>query len=260
METPGNTINIDLNIYADQLRGEISSDLKTLQIIDDAVAHENYSTIGYQLRQGSLSSNVSVPPIEYLKLREISKCFKSIIGSLQDYMDKLIAVTRLSTERIVPTASANVEDIMALLQEKFATHLINVSADRSLNIPRKLDLLLGAPEKLDIKEAVQSYFDIRNGLEHHKGIAKTARLMKYRRIGFASTAGYEVGPSFTLGVGEGLVVKAFNEEISYDEGGNLLITREQLDGIILNLLMFVIPTMKEEADKLFNAGSSAANV
>ncbi|NOU16900.1 MAG: hypothetical protein HOO91_05010 [Bacteroidales bacterium] len=252
MENQTNRINIDLNKFADQLYGEISSDLKTLQIINDAVKLENYSTTCYTLTQGSLTSTVSVPPIEFLKQRELNKCFKSIISSLQDYMDKLIAIHRLGGEDIIPPSGSKIEDVGILLQSKFAELLLKVSSDLTLNIPKKLEILLVNHKNEEIKVSVQSYFDVRNGLEHHKGIAMKDRLITYKRIAVASTVGYEVIPPVTLGVGEGLILKTFSETVAYDKGGNLIITRYQLNGIILNLLMFVIPTMLEEAVSKLN--------
>jgi hypothetical protein len=247
-----NKISIDLNLFDSQLRGEISSDLKTLQLVDEAVTKDNYSTNTYTLINGGLASEVTVPPIEYLKQREINKCFKSVIGSLQDYLDKLLAVLRLVEEEIIPPQSSTMQDIAILLQSKFTELVLEVSSDRSLNIPKKLSLLLTNPKNQEIKNSVLSFFQVRNGLEHHKGIANSQRTVSYTRLALASSAGYEVTPPVILGPGEGLVLKSFSEKIEYDKGGNLNLTRSQLDGIILNLLLFVIPTMKNEVEAKIN--------
>ena len=249
MEIPSNKIDIDLNIYESILRGGIASDLTALQITYDAISHPDYNNRQYVLKQGFTTSVISVPPIDFLQQREINKCFKSIIGSLQDYMDNLIAILRLKSEKIIPTPNITMDEIRKLLQQKFEGHLLDVSTNRSLNVPKKLEILLDNPEHQVCKDSVKSYFEIRNGLEHHKGIAKTNRVIRYKRFGLASTAGYEVIELGPLGVGEGLVLKTFDEEIAYDKGGVLLITRSQLDGIVLNLLILIIPTPDTKAEK-----------
>lgn len=252
MSKSTNPIQINLAVYADQLRGEISSDLTALKILDDAVENNTYSSSSYTLQQGMLKSDVPVPPLEFLKQREINKCFKAIIGSLQDYMDKLIAVFKFNEEKIIPPVGSSAKDIELLIQTKLASHLLDVSTDHSLNIPRKLEILLGTPENNDVKDSVQSYFNVRNGLEHHKGIAKADRVMTYKRMVLESTSGQEIIPLTPLGGGEGIVLTVKDEDISYDKGGNLLITRQQLDGIVLYLQIQVIPTMQQEAGKIIN--------
>jgi hypothetical protein len=198
-----------------------------------------------------LESTVSIPPPDFLKQRELNKCFKSIIGSLQDFMDKLIAAMRFSEENINLHIGHSKEELDSIFQ-KISDLVVNVSTDHSLNIPRKLDIIFSNSKNEEIKVSIQSYFDVRNGLEHHKGIAKIKRLMTYKRLALASTAGYEVTPPAMLGLGEGLVLKSFSENIIYDKGGNLIITRTQLDGIILNLLIFVIPRMIEDVETQLN--------
>lgn len=245
-------IDIDLSIYESRLRVQVGSDLTSLQIIYDAISQTDYNKRKYILKQGFTISEVGVPPFDFLLQREINKCFKSIMGSFQDYMDNLIAILRLKSEKITVPPKATFEEVSKLLQNKFDEHLLNVSTDRSLNIPNKLNLLLDKPEHQIYKVSIQSYFDVRNGLEHHKGIAKTDRVIRYRRMELSSTAGNEVVEPGVLEGGEGLVAKTVDEEIAFDKGGLLLITRQHLDSIVLSLLIFAIPTIQKATGEKFN--------
>ncbi len=119
-----------------------------------------------------------------------------------------------------------------------------VSSDVSLNIREKLKKIFSNHEHEEIKESVRSYFDIRNGLEHNKGIAKTDRTLAYMRLALVSTAGYEIIPPQSLGPNEGILLTSFTEIVSYDKGGNLIISHHQLEGIVLNLIYFTLPIMK----------------
>lgn len=247
-----NTISIDISVYESQLRGEIASDLTGLKTTLDAIAQPDFRKTKYILKQNFVISEISVPPPEFLERREINKCFKSIVGSLQDYMDKLIAVLRLKSEPITLTLPTTQEQVREYMNEKFQKHLLDVSTDRSLTSLKKLGILLDKSEHKVYKESIQSYFEIRNGLEHHKGRAKADRIIRYRRIGLASTAGYEVKQPGPLGENEGLVMTTFDEEIKFDKGGLMLITKDQLESIILNLLIFCIPTIQTATGEKFS--------
>jgi len=257
MEESKGKFEINFNSFVLQLRGDIFSDLTTLQILNDSNANNTYSTKNYVLQNGIVNSEVPVVPFDFLKQREINKCFKSIIASLQDYMDKLIASIRLAEEKIIPTLGTTHKEIEEILQSKYISHLLDVSTDRSLNIPCKLETLLGAPENQVLKNSVQSYFDIRNGLEHHKGIAKTERNVTYKRIIIATSKGQEIIPPMTLESEEGIFLKTVDEVIAYDKGGNLNINQQQLDGIVLNILNFVIEPMRIETAKKINTPKSS---
>ena len=173
METPSLRIDINLGTYESILRGAIASDLNALQITFDAISDPEYNTRKYILKQAFTISEIHIPPINFLQQREINKCFKSIIGSLQDYMDSLIAVLRLKDDKLSLSGMRTSEDVNELLRGKFEEHLLNVSTDHSLNTPKKIKLLLDQADHVVHIDALKSYFDVRNGLEHHKGIAKT---------------------------------------------------------------------------------------
>jgi hypothetical protein len=76
-------------------------------------------------------------------------------------------------------------------------------------------------------------------------------------MGLASTAGYEIMKPGPLAENEGVVLKCFEEEIVYDKGGALVITKPQLEGIVLSLLLFIIPTLQEVAKKKFENDRSS---
>ncbi len=252
METQPNHLQIHLNVLADQLRGEISSDLTTLKVLNDAIDRNLYPSSNYTLQQWILTTSITVPPLDFLKQREINKCFKSIIGSLQDYLDKLIAALDLAMEDIILPVESNSIDLNKIIESKYEANLLKVSTDQSLKIPKKLEMLLPSPENEEIKNSLQSFFDVRNWLEHHKGIAKNHRVMTYKRIGIVSISGQEIIPKMKLLAGDGICIKAFTENIYYDKGGNIIISNEQLDWIVFSLLLFAIPSLLSETASRIN--------
>src|SRR5690606_16375559 len=105
------------------------------------------------------------------------------------------------------------------------------------------------PKQALVFESIQSLFYIRNGLEHHKGIAKQNRILTYRRLSFVTTSGKEVKELGPLPLGEGLKLTAVDDVIAYDEGEKIRINKEQLKDIAMNLFTFSIDSLKISATK-----------
>ena len=77
---------------------EISCDLVSLDEITEGINSNTYQDKEINIRDGVTSINLKSQPDQYTINREIKKCFKSIIGSVQDYLDRLIATKNLFEE------------------------------------------------------------------------------------------------------------------------------------------------------------------
>ncbi len=241
-------INLNLGVYEAQFRREVAADLAALKILLDPNANQNTFNNHFFLSQGIVVSQITVPSKEYFIQREINKCFKSIVASLQDFMDKLIAILNFKTRKInfdfnLQTDQQLKQQLMDYVNQLIEEEIFLVSTDGKFTIPRKLNYLLEKPEYETLKVSIQSYFDLRNGLEHHKGIAKKDRVISYKRIKAVSMDGIEVEFSNSMEFHENVTVKTFDEFIAYDKGGSLIISVDQLESIVLNILIFVIPSL-----------------
>lgn len=248
---PPNKIQLNLNLdhFANQLLYHINSDLMTVDIVYKKTAEPNFLSQQYFLEQGFMKIELAKTPIDVIRNREINKCFKSIMGEFQDYMDSLIACLKFSSTELHLESSTTDDNFNKLLMDKFHEVLLEVSTDRSLNVPKKLNLLLDQNDLY--KEVVQSFFNIRNGFEHHKSTSKKHNKISYKRFGFASTAGYEVTKPGPLGVNEGLVAKVFKEELIYDKGSLIIITKNQLNDIAFNFFHFIVPHFQKKIKEKF---------
>jgi hypothetical protein len=250
-------MQLNLNIFAEQLRAKIFSDVTTLQHIDKLKDDSNFPSDA-SIESGIIQFKFTQPPFEYLIHREKSKFFKSIMGALQDYIDQLIAAVELSKNEFSTEGISSEEELISRINQLYADKLMEVSTNRSLSVPAKLKYLLlpdvNEPVENNVKilESTQSLFDIRNGIEHHKGIASVDRRMHFRRIAIVTTSGQEVKAPGPTGPGEGINMTLINEEINFDQGDLLLISLEQLNHITLNILIYIIVVLKNEADKLIN--------
>jgi hypothetical protein len=189
-------------------------------------------------------------PFDYLKQHEIKKCFKSVMGSLQDYMDKLIATIRLNEEITINAEDSEDFKVIPDIDTKFIAHLFNVSRDQHLKTPNKLKIIFNSPKDSEIKEIIKNYFDIRNELEHNKGIAKTDKLLIYKRFGLSNRDGKEI--NINDAVDGDIINTTFDEIIQYDKGGNIIITKEQLEGMIMFVLTFAIMEMSNSVNRIIS--------
>lgn len=249
-------IQLNLSLFSQQLQDKICSDITTLQIINKLKDEENYPNEEASIESGIINFKFSQPPYEYLIKRESLKCFKSIMGALQDYIDQLIASVELSKIEISTEGLRTPEELLTRINKQFAEKVMEVSTNRSLSVPAKLKYLL-LPDKdnpiennVKILESTQSLFDVRNGIEHHKGLASKDRKMHFRRIAIVTTSGQEVKAPGPIGSGEGINMALVDEEIHFDQGEQLLISIEQLNHIVLNILIYTTTVLQKEAENL----------
>lgn len=251
-----NMIQLNLNVFAEQLRAKIFSDVTTLQIINKLKDEGNYPNHEALIESGIINFKFPQPPYEYLIHRETLKSFKSIMGALQDYIDQLIASVELSKTEISTEGLSTHDELVARINKQFADKLMEVSTNRSLSVPVKLKYLLlpdtNNPVENNVKifESTQSLFDVRNGIEHHKGLASIERKMHFRRIAIVTTSGQELKGPGPTGPGEGINMTLIDEEINFDQGEQLLISIEQLNHIVLNILIYIIVVLQKEAENL----------
>lgn len=240
---------INLDLFSNLLSGDINSDLTALKIIIDCAKNYPEASESYKAEFHGMTAVSKVPPEDFLVQREFHKCFKSIMSSVQDYLDKLIAVIRLMEQPIVRPPGCTVAEASQLIQDRFDELLLVVAMDRKQNIQTKLDLLLGTETLKNQREALQSLFGVRNGLEHHKGISKDKKVLTFKRLGMATKTGEEIIPPMTI-VDSGIYLRLFDVELVYDKGGRIILTKSDIDLIVLNLMSFIIPALKNETVRL----------
>lgn len=254
-----NRFEIDLNRFAGYVRYDISADITALRIVLDSIENGTYDRLSnYPLSQGMMTTEIPVPKSDFVRQREIHKCFKAVMSSIQNYMDMLLAAYELTKEPIKSTSNCTVSQAEQIIQSRFSELLMKVSTDQRLRIPAKLEILIPDPKHQIHRSSLQSLFDIRNGLEHHKAIANRPKSMSYLRMGLCDSTGNELSFPSILAAGESLSAKAFEETIQYDQGGYLFLSFAQLENIVLNISIFSITALSEGARALMNNESSLA--
>lgn len=258
-------IQIDLNKFSEQFRAKVFSDYTSLQILSNLKLENDYLKNDQIIQSGIISMKFNPPPLNYLTHRETLKCFKSIMGSLQEYIDNLIAAIELSKKNISTKGIASETQLAERVNSLYKKQLMSVSTNNRLNVHEKLNYLLwSSPENLDdnnvkIKNSIQSLFDVRNGIEHHKALASKDRKLHYKRIAIVTSSGQEMRGSGTTKIGEGLFMSLVNEEINYNKGDQIIFTINQLKDIILSLIIYVNEVLKEEARKLIDENKNTPN-
>ena len=240
------TIKVTPNVFSDRFRAKVHSDITSLEMI--LGNKPSYVQRHQSVKFGLIGYAYSTPPFEYLESREVSKCFKSIVTALQDLLDELIALVKLSEDELIVKRVRSENDIHEFFNVKNAEKLMDVSTDHSLNVPKKLRYLLDEVDDEVIIESLQSLFNIRNGLEHHKGIAKSDKAIKFKKVTLIDEDGKELSQ---LGIGtKGVKLTTIEEVIQYDKGNNLHLEKDQLYSIVMNLLTTTIAKLIESVYQL----------
>ncbi len=247
--------SIDLNPFSAQLQGEIMADLTALRVVLKSIEDKTFEGMS-AYAPGNKFIHWAINPMpdaEFLRAREIGKCLKAVVGSLQDFMDRLLAVIKLCEDtRKTPITVTEPTPVDALLSEHFFVVLKKISEDSSITVPKKIESLLADDAMAAV---IQNYFDLRNGLEHHKGIAKKDRIATFKRISFIADSGKEIreilGPGI-LNAGEGLAVRIVDEQISFKEGDAIALDYSQMENIVLTIALHVIPALTQATMKKTN--------
>lgn len=242
-------MKIDLNQFANSFRAKIQSDITALNIIQKQKDQKDIFNSKLGIKFNAIDFMFDTPPYDYLEKREIIKTFKSVVAALQDFLDELIATIKI-TERI-PIYVLKPDELGQCVHSTFKKVFMEVITDTRINTTQKLEFILDKVNQQQniVLISLQSLFYVRNGFEHHKGLAKIDRELTYKRIALVTTSGKEVTKPGPLEPGEGLNMSVVNELIKYDEGNEILITSEQLHGIITNLFMLSIDELKNAAQQ-----------
>ncbi|MEQ9167137.1 MAG: hypothetical protein RLO12_12845 [Fulvivirga sp.] len=88
-------IKIRLEGYSETVKSKIFNDLTALKVIMDLDNEDPRFKEEQAFTCGFYHFESPPPNLENLKQREVLKCFKSIIGSLQDYLDELITTVEI---------------------------------------------------------------------------------------------------------------------------------------------------------------------
>ena len=252
MSKKNHNINVTINLsgFESELRQLIACDFRTLELISKQIVRNHRANNEFNIKQGITNVIFHFPDKEIQIQREINKCFKSILGSVQDYLDKMLAILKLKNESLALISVSSQDELNTLVNNKFSECVHNISIDRSLNVPKKINILLDDSDAIEYKETLQSYFDLRNGLEHHKGVAKTDRIVKFKRMALITSGGIEIKKLPFIGKeDEGVFVKAIDEKIEFDKGGNLLLSESDVKNIIISLVIHVIPMIQNSVSE-----------
>ncbi len=155
------TFNIGLSNFSNELRRKIGSDLYCLEILIEALNKNEFTSRVYLARQDFSVFEFNLPSSSQMVQFEINKCFKSILTSLQDYIDKIITVEKfkdVESKLEYPVLLTN-NGMLNAFNSAFEAELLSVSSDRKLNIPEKLKIILDSNTHVDYIKALQSYFD-----------------------------------------------------------------------------------------------------
>ena len=230
-------IHINLEVDRQKLLSELDSHFIVLKTILNSVDDGTYNLVKSSNSGIIKMVSTGLDP-KKLKENEIAKCFKSCIGSLQDFMDKLIAIIRLKGARIMATRSvSNDVELQEFLNEKMASFLQDVAKDKKLKAPDKLNILqVNDPS---IRAMVDGYFSLRNSIEHHKSIAGKDINFTYRRLAISADNLEITALPFQVSEGQNLKLEAKDETRFIPANSEIILTENEVEQTIECIKLFI---------------------
>lgn len=228
--------NFDSHITA--LNIELDSHLAVFRSFLENVATTEFSNL--RSKQSFVSFPVLPKNTDDLIIQETNKCFKSLIGSLQDFMDRMLAVLYVFGDNLQIIVTQELIDnkitIEQLILNKENEKFKEISQNTRLTTKDKVQILLKDDQELI--DILNGYFSVRNSIEHNKGIAKESIDLVYNRLIIACDD-KEITQSITVEAGQIISSKTVRETLSINEGESIKITEDVLDGILFTLKFYV---------------------
>lgn len=180
----------------------------------------------------------------FLTDHEIKKCFKSVITSFIDLVDRLLSLILLNEEKIrVPKPMSGNETsdyFLKKMDEKF----LETANLRHLSFDEKCKKI-GVNE--NTMKILRGYMDLRNCFEHKKSIAD--HNIKYVVHENRLKVGKKIITKLPLKVEKGSVISLnrLAKENVINSGNNARLTEEEIEDIVYTIVLEVLPSI----DKTF---------
>jgi len=248
-------LKIDLGYFTNKLRANIHSDIRVLESLNFPETKVKLTNKVIGVKFGLIDYSINPTPWNNIQDREIIKSFKSIVSSLHDYLDELITAINLSKE---PLTYRDLKWHPPLIQSAafdnmYKTRLLSYSQKRNVPVLEKLKIVLPLTADHAILDSLQSMFGIRNGMEHHKGLANTHKSLRFKKIVLLNSEGEEL--DMLGGHTKGVSLSTIDEIIKFSTGHKLQLSKEQLYSMVSSLLLYGISTIERSVIDIVNQKS-----
>ena len=250
MTSQGNTATINLKFFHYRISSDLDSHLVALQSTLRSIKDGTYSS-SQMNNIGIMKMAMLIPDPETLKKKEINKCFKACVGSLQDFMDSLIGAINMCKSDIRSSkALSGKEEIEKFLQETQDKFIQDVARNKSLKVKDKLDLL--QVTEPTIRKMVDGYFSTRNSIEHHKSFADRDVELVYRE--FKLLAGdMEIKTLPSQGSKNTGISMGAKDTIRVISKDSLIeISETEIENVIQSIKIFIATYMTQKAQEIIN--------
>ncbi len=211
------------------------------------------------VRQGYGFSNYSIDKYtkEDLEKSQVRKCFKGIVSSLHDYMDRLISIYELADNPLRVTRDLKSdEEKINYISEKRDDFLKKVSSDVGFTIPKKLKYLFPEDVKCDIRLYVQNYFDLRHAMEHKKSIPQKDITLKYFSKPKVFIEKTEINKEHKVEAGQQLEVIIVDVSKLFKKDEEIILSTEEIEEIGFTVMIQIVNFFVTSFNEKFNSKPS----
>lgn len=250
-------LTINLQFFHNRIILDLDSHLVALQSVIRSIEDGSYSSS--EMRNiGLMKMPIRIPDPKTLKQKEIDKCFKACVGSLQDFMDSLIGVINMCKSDIRPkkvlTGKQEVEKFLQETQDKF---IQDIARDKNLKVRNKLDML--KIEDPIIRKMTDGYFGLRNSIEHHKNIADRDIELIYREFKLLAgdieikTLPFQAPENTGISIRTGDITRVISKNSLIE------ISETEIDNVIQSIKIVIATYIIQRAQEIVSADRASKN-
>jgi|CXWL01.1.fsa_nt_gi hypothetical protein len=171
-----------------------------------------------------------------------NRCFLDLTRALLSFLDRMLAIRRCAQQRITLSEPIQTQDeLNALVDGLVDAQYAEVSRDRRLSNPKKLAEFAGIPEFA--KKALQSYFDLRNCLEHHGGVPTADLPVHSMKLTLLAGDQEITAMPFTAEAGVSVNIRSDVVVFVFPANARVAMTEAQVEGILLTLQQWAGPAI-----------------
>ncbi|MDQ5883387.1 MAG: hypothetical protein QG654_300 [Patescibacteria group bacterium] len=243
--------NISLNVNLDnenlKLQKEVESHLAELRII-------SRSNLDVKTGSGFYNYYLDKYNKEDLEKSQIKKCFKGLVSSLHEYIDRLMAICELTKGPIKASRDLkNEEDKLSFILEKIEEIKKSISNNSNLKVPQKLKYFFPSIIDIETINYIQNYFDLRNAIEHKNSIPKKDIILKYKGRPKIIIDNKEITKEQRVEGGQLLEIRILEISKTFKKDEEINISHEEIEDIGFTVSITIVNLFVLAFNKIINS-------
>ena len=228
------TINAD--VWLHKFRAQTDRHLRDMRAVLHALKDKSYAE---KTSSGVERSVIDVklqsqPDLDDIRNHQTNKCVQSSVTCLFELIEWLIAIHDIHKEGGVHLTRElhNEREALEYIEEYIGQRSMKMATDIKLKADYKLDFFR---VDLEVREMAGGYVDLRNCIEHHRGIAQKDIIVMYRKFTFVIGGTDVLALPHKAEEGQDIGIRIDNVKKQIARGDKVILSEEEAQAIVLTM-------------------------